>query len=100
MRFSSAVFSVRKTGLMKEFFQAQLDYIFFLYGLSFIILSVICFHLGRLKKDNLPWPLFGVFAFAHGIIKWLYLVAFDFVDNRVLSFRQIDASCNLLCDPS
>ena len=40
---------------MGAFFQAQLDYIVFLYGAGFIILAAVCFALRRSERLRLPW---------------------------------------------
>ncbi|MGH8230399.1 MAG: cache domain-containing protein, partial [Steroidobacteraceae bacterium] len=60
---------------MAVFLNAQLDYIFFLYGLAFILLGGVCFAMlgvpGRPRALN--W--LGLFAVVHGISEWLDLIA-------------------------
>jgi hypothetical protein len=60
---------------MAVFLNAQLDYIFFLYGLAFILLGGVCFAMlgvpGRPRALN--W--LGAFAVVHGISEWLDLIA-------------------------
>lgn len=48
-----------------------MDYIYFLYGLSLIFLSVVCYTLKREKKSDLPWLWLGLFGLTHGLSKWL-----------------------------
>ncbi|HEY1724181.1 MAG TPA: sensor domain-containing diguanylate cyclase [Steroidobacteraceae bacterium] len=60
---------------MAVFLNSQLDYIFFLYGLAFILLGGVCFAMlgvpGRPRALN--W--LGSFAVIHGISEWLDLIA-------------------------
>lgn len=59
---------------MREFFQANLDILFFLYGLVFVIMGlaiIIQQRQGSLFKiGNVLW-LLGAFAIAHGLNEWL-----------------------------
>ena len=60
---------------MVDFFNAQLDYIFFFYGLAFILLGATCFVIARGGRQEKPWPVLGLFALLHGIGEWLDLSA-------------------------
>jgi hypothetical protein len=54
-----------------KFLLNQMDYIYFLYGLSLIFLSVVCYKLKREKKSDLPWLWLSLFGLTHGLSKWL-----------------------------
>ena len=60
---------------MSTFFQGQMDYIFFFYGLAFIGLGVVCYILSKEVNQRLPWVWLALFGFTHGVNEWLDLVA-------------------------
>ena len=60
---------------MSVFFSAQLDFIFFLYGLAFILLGGVCFALLGVAGRQTFFGLLGSFALVHGVSEWLDLVA-------------------------
>jgi len=65
--------------LVQAFFEHQLDYIFFMYGLAFILLGSVCIMIrtsGSLRLLNL-----GVFGIIHGINEWLDMLAISMGDN-------------------
>jgi hypothetical protein len=66
---------------MNTFFQGQMDYIFFFYGLAFIGLGVVCYILSREVSQRLPWIWLALFGFASGCNEWLDLVAFAWQDE-------------------
>jgi diguanylate cyclase (GGDEF)-like protein len=72
---------------MVDFFSNQLDYVFFVYGLAFLFLGVVCFALRHPSQKFLPWNYVGLFGLAHGLNEWADLVAFSVGDN--LFFRGI-----------
>ena len=74
---------------MAEFFTSQLDYIFFFYGLSFILLLPLCHFLNRKPERLLPWMLLGLFGLAHGLNEWLDLLALDILNGPVLGQAKI-----------
>ena len=51
-----------------------MDYIFFFYGLSFILLAPICLYLNRNPRRRLPWMWLGLFGAAHGVNELLGLL--------------------------
>ena len=53
----------------------QLDFIFFFYGLAFILLGTVCFAIARGHQGDTPWGVLGVFAYLHGVGEWLDLSA-------------------------
>jgi len=60
---------------MHNWFQGQMDYIFFFYGLAFIGLGVVCYILSKEVNYRLPWGWLALFGFTHGLNEWLDLVA-------------------------
>jgi diguanylate cyclase (GGDEF)-like protein/PAS domain S-box-containing protein len=60
---------------MTTFFQGQMDYIFFFYGLAFIGLGVVAYILSKEVHHRLPWIWLALFGFTHGANEWLDLVA-------------------------
>ncbi|MFH0731514.1 MAG: ATP-binding protein [Candidatus Omnitrophota bacterium] len=67
-----------------SFFQQQLDYVFFLYGLAFLLLGGTCFLLIYSKDKKLPWLWIGLFGLAHGVNEWLDLIALSLGDSHLL----------------
>src|SRR3989339_1899699 len=63
---------------MIEFFQSQMDYIYFFYGLSFIFLGIVCFLMKRQFKTGPTWALLGIFGILHGLNEWAELIAIIF----------------------
>jgi PAS domain-containing protein len=60
---------------MTTFFQGQMDYIFFFYGLAFIGLGVVAHILSREVNQRLPWGWLALFGLTHGANEWLDLMA-------------------------
>jgi diguanylate cyclase (GGDEF)-like protein len=74
---------------MGEFFRNQMDYIFFFYGLSFLIMAAICFTMKQ-RDTSLPWITLGLFGVTHGLNEWLDMIALSIGDNPLFSiFRTI-----------
>ncbi len=77
---------------MTAFLLGNLDYIFFIYGLSFINLGVVCVAMGRLAQPSaLPWRWLAVFGFAHGGHEWLSMVALSLDDVALLAPLRLAA---------
>ncbi|NLI10293.1 MAG: hypothetical protein GX447_06035 [Elusimicrobia bacterium] len=71
-----------------NFFQSQTDYIFFIYGFSFFLLSAAAFFLKKNRNDGIYWEQISYFALTHGLSEWLDMIAFIFGDSIVFnSFR-------------
>jgi len=66
---------------MTAFLSGQIDYIFFVYGLSFFVLAAIAVFLSVTRKDEPLWKLLALFGLAHGAVEWLDLVALNVTDN-------------------
>jgi hypothetical protein len=60
---------------MAAFLSNQLDFIFFFYGLAFILLGVTCFAITKNRDRGESWAVLGWFAVAHGAGEWLDLTA-------------------------
>jgi PAS domain S-box-containing protein len=56
---------------MLNAFASNMDYIFFVYGLSFILLGVECARFSLRKKGDLAWSYLATFGFFHGLNEWL-----------------------------
>jgi diguanylate cyclase (GGDEF)-like protein len=72
---------------MASFFSSQLDFIFFLYGLAFILLGATCLSIAKSQGDREAWAMLGAFGFVHGIGEWLDLTALIVGDS--LSFSIV-----------
>ncbi len=85
---------------MMEFFRAQMDYIYFIYGLSFILLGVVCFLTKSKYKAGPVWILLGMFGFTHGLLEWFDLIKLVFGDLglwfRILRLVLLTSSFILL----
>ena len=57
----------------------QMDFIFFIYGLVFLFLAVVCFSL-RKQDSLLPWKWLALFGLTHGLSEWMDMLAIDLVD--------------------
>src|SRR5665647_756236 len=66
---------------MTTFFQGQMDYIFFFYGLAFIGLGVVAYILSKEVNQRLPWGWLALFGFTHGANEWLDLMALVWGDG-------------------
>jgi len=68
---------------MASFFEAQLDFIIFFYGMAFILLGVVSFAIARgplVKASGLPF--LGMFGLIHGAGEWLDLAALMIGDTQ------------------
>lgn len=75
--------------LNPDFFQRQMDYIFFVYGFAFAVLAAVCVLLQQRKTLGLPWIWLGLFAATHGLNEWMEMVAFSLGDSRAFSIIRI-----------
>jgi len=73
---------------MAAFLQAQLDFIFFFYGLAFILLGAVCFAIVRGGGER-SWTMLGLFGFVHGGCEWLDLAALVLGDNPAFAVARI-----------
>ena len=83
---------------MSEFFTAQMDYIFFVYGLSFILLASTAFFTIRLKTSATYWRWLALFGLFHGVAEWCDMVALNFYNNQFFNtFRLVFLVISFLC---
>ncbi len=86
---------------MADFFKGQMDYISFFYGLAFIMLSVVCVMMTRVKKQRLPWLWLALFGVTHGLHEWLAIIPGVFGDRfpfRALSLVLLVSSYAALAE--
>lgn len=57
--------------VMKDFFRSQYDYIYFFYGLAFLILAIVCFSLGKSRISRVPWSILGLFSLIRCLYVWM-----------------------------
>jgi diguanylate cyclase (GGDEF)-like protein len=65
---------------MAVFLYSQLDFIFFFYGLAFVLLGAVCFAIVRAGQPR-AWAMLGLFGLVHGAGEWLDLVALVIGDS-------------------
>jgi len=73
---------------MYNFFNTQMDYIYFLYGLAFILLGTACFSGKRDRNTIVPWVWLGVFALVHGTMEWMELLSITLYDSPKFSILR------------
>lgn len=86
---------------MAAFLSNQLDFIFFFYGLAFILLGVTCWAVARSRGGGEAWALLAGFGFVHGVGEWLDLAALIIGDTPAFAIARtalMTASFMLLMD--
>ena len=71
------------------FLSTQLDFIFFFYGLAFILLGAVCFAIRKSNPRGMPWSMLGLFGFLHGGLEWLDLLALIFGDSPAFAWSRL-----------
>lgn len=74
---------------MAEFFRTQLDYIFFFYGLAFILLGAACFAIARGGPREPPWAVLGSSGIVHGVNEWLKMFALGVGDAPAFALARL-----------
>jgi diguanylate cyclase (GGDEF)-like protein len=74
---------------MATFFEAQFDFIFFFYGLAFILLGTVSFAIARIQAGASIWTALGLFGCVHGAGEWLELTALVVGDTPLLAIVRI-----------
>ncbi len=69
-------------------FAAQLDYIYFFFGLVLFLLGSVCVSMSRSGPLPTPWWMLGIFAFLHGVAEWLELYALTGGDSRAFAIAR------------
>lgn len=73
---------------MAAFLHAQLDFIYFCYGLAFLLLGTVSLAIARLRQCG-SWLILGMFGLAHGAFEWLDLVAHATADAPLFALFRI-----------
>jgi len=66
---------------MTDFLNQQLDYIYFLCGLSLLLLFALCVSNMRRDDERLPFALLGLFGFFQGLNDWLHIIFMSMPNN-------------------
>ncbi len=82
----------------ENWFSGQLDYIYFLYGIAFFMLSIVAWRLSVLPEEKrLHWRSLALFGFLHGVNEWLDLWAIFVADGFWLNLaRVLVLTCSFL----
>jgi len=68
---------------MASFFEAQLDFVYFFYGMAFILLGTVSFAIARGPRAKLSGvQALGIFGVIHGVGEWLDLAALMIGDTK------------------
>jgi hypothetical protein len=67
------------------FLSTQLDFIFFFFGLAFLLLGVVSFAIARGTHGGSSWVALGLFGFVHGTAEWLDLLALIVSDSPIFA---------------
>lgn len=69
----------------------EMDFVFFFYGASFLMLGAVCFallHRFEDKRQDLPWQWMGLFGFIHGLNEWSDMLAVSLGDNSLFKVAR------------
>lgn len=76
--------------MSENWFSGQLDYIYFLYGIAFFMLSIVAWRFSVLDEEQkLHWKSLALFGFLHGANEWLDLWAIFVANGLWISFARI-----------
>ncbi len=76
---------------MSDVWVSQLDYVYFLYGLSFIVFGGICVSMQRFEGNGTAWGALALFGLLHGVCEWLDLIAIAVADSYEYSMFRVVA---------
>ena len=83
---------------MREFFLGQMDYIIFICGLAFILLSSVCGSLQKQNKIRIPWNYLAFFGLIHGLKEWLDMLALSLGDSDLFQWvRLVIMAASFIC---
>jgi PAS domain S-box-containing protein len=74
---------------MTAFVLQQMDYVFFIHGLSFFLVSAICFYIASNNKTTSGWQWLGAFGALHGTKQWLHLGALSLGDDVYCQWARL-----------
>lgn len=69
---------------MAAFLSSQLDFIYFFYGLAFLLLGAVSVTIARTRRGG-PWLFMAAFGFSHGAVEWLDLIAFTIFEHEIFT---------------
>jgi len=75
--------------MLDGFLNSQMDYIFFVYGLAFVLLAAICITIRHDDPHGLPWAVLGLFGFIHGAGEWLEALALSLGDDPLFAYLRL-----------
>ena len=73
---------------MAESVLKQMDFVFFVYGLSLLTLGGVCSYLSWNDKSTATWEWLGVFGVLQGFNQWLELTAMNLSDDQSLQWLR------------
>jgi PAS domain S-box-containing protein len=68
----------------------QMDYIFFLHGLAFVLLGTVCLALSRKMVRMLPWTFLAHFALLQGVQGWIELYLLDLFSPAWMTYLRLE----------
>jgi PAS domain S-box-containing protein len=74
---------------MRDWCVPQLDCIFGIYGLAFILLAVTCRGLSGRDVRGLPWHWLSLFGLLHGVNEWLDMLAMGLGDSTTFKWARL-----------
>jgi PAS domain S-box-containing protein len=74
---------------MTDLIRGQIDFIYFVCGLGFILLLPICLYLHRRPRGLLPWIWLLLFGATHGLLEWSDLVALSLGTDPVFDVVRL-----------
>jgi diguanylate cyclase (GGDEF)-like protein len=91
-RIGRAARGERRQGRMREimatFLGGQLDFIYFLYGLAFMLLGAVCLGGSGGGARDEGWTALGLFGYSHGSLEWMELFALVVGDDPYFAFLR------------
>jgi len=66
-----------------------MDYLFFVYGLAFILLAVTAQALARSREGGMPWRWLALFGCLHGLNEWCDMLAMDVGDVPFFALGRV-----------
>ena len=76
----------------------QMDFVFFAYGFSFLVLTIIALNQGFLSKNLSVWKWLAAFGLIHGFSEWSVIVGFCVGESVYLEvFRLLLTATSFLC---
>jgi diguanylate cyclase (GGDEF)-like protein len=68
-----------------------MDYLFFVYGLAFVVVASICTAIPKDSEHGVPWFWLGLFGAFHGLCEWLDIFLVDLNYNPAVDMAKFAA---------